>query len=215
MKHKLIPAAFLSISLIFSGMSVFGQHTGGHRGNGGNRTHQTSQGNKNPDKHQGSRPGGGNQNRPNGGNGNQFRPGGNNDRPGGQSLPRPGQGSSARPGNGNSPGPRPHNNYRPTPPPPAPAPHPGFTGYRPRPSVGINISFNGISLFYSDGLYYNLSSPGQYVVSLPPIGMVVGSLYNPVYQWVNNGYYYVSQGVVYEPVNTMYGQNFRVIGYIY
>jgi len=81
--------------------------------------------------------------------------------------------------------------------------------------VGINVSFGGINLFYSNGLYYNYYSPTQYVVTLPPVGLVVSQIFNAAYQWVNDGFYYVSQGVVYAPVRTPYGIQYRVIDYLY
>lgn len=189
MKRSTLTALLLSVSLLIPAMPVLSQTRGGHRG-------QTEQKDK-------KRPGN-----------NHDRPGGNShNRPGGNSYQRPGSGSSMRPSGNHGHG---HpGNWHPAPPPPGPRPHPHFTGYRPRPAVGINVSFGGVNLFYSNGLYYNRYSPTQYIVTLPPLGLIVSQIFDPVYQWVNNGYYFVSQGVVYAPVQTPYGIQYRVVDYLY
>lgn len=204
MKRNIFTALILSASLLFPAMPVYSQSRGGHRG-------QTERSEKRTEHNR--RPGGNSHNRPGGNN----RPGNNHNRPGGNSYQRPGTGSNKRPGGYHHDYKRPpHNNWHPAPPPPpGPRPHPCFKGYRPRPSVGVNVSFGGVNLFYSNGLYYNYYSPTQYVVTLPPLGMVVARIFDPVYQWVNNGYYYVSQGVVYAPVQTACGIQYRVIDYMY
>ncbi|GEM_PF-2516643 len=228
MKTNIFTSILLSGALLFSATPAFSRHSNGHRGNE-NRTEKHHDKNRHPGGNKHNRPNGNNHNRPGGKpNGNHHnRPNGNNhNRPGGKpngnyrpGNNKPGGNSYKRPGGKHHDYKRPpghHNNWRPTPPPPpGPRPHPRFHGYRPRPSVGINVSFGGVNLFYSNGLYYNRYSPTQYVVTLPPLGMIVSQIFNPVYQWVNNGYYYVSEGVVYAPIQTAYGLQYRVTDYIY
>lgn len=210
MKRDILTALLLSASLLIPAIPAHSQSRGGHRG-------QTERTQKRPDSN--NRPGnssrpGNNNNRPGNNKPGNNRPGNGHNRPG-NSLGRPGSGSKQHPGGYHHDNGRPHhNNWHPTPH-PGPRPHPHYTGYRPRPAVGVNVSFGGISLFYSNGLYYNYYSPTQYVVTLPPLGMIVSRIFDPVYQWVNNGFYYVSQGVVYTPVQTQFGIQYRVIDYMY
>lgn len=214
MKHNLVSPIIISLALLFSGFNTFAgnkdrkehrnthrtEQRSGHRGNASHARPGKPSGDKNHSK---PRPG-----KPSGDmNHSKPRPG----KPHGDmnhSKPRPGSGSygSSRP-----------NHYRPNPPRPprGPRPHPHYNGYRRRPSVGINVSFGGVNLFYSNGLYYNRYTPTQYVVTLPPVGMIVQTLYNPAYEWFNNGYYYISQGVVYTPVRTAYGPAYQVVDYCY
>lgn len=199
MKRNILTSALLSLTLLLGGMTAYGQHREHRSNQSGHRTeqsrhdrdkkHSRPHGNSNHkgdnkhkgDKHKGDKHKGDKY------KGDKYKGDWRPGHPAGNSYNRPG----ANPPKSHYKHPKPHHkDYRPAPP-RHPRRHPHYNGYYPRPSAGISISFGGLNLWYSNGLYYNRYSPTQYVVTLPPVGLVVQSLFEPVYRWVNNGYYFV------------------------
>lgn len=95
---------------------------------------------------------------------------------------------------------------------PAPLPEPA-----PAPPVNaVQCMLNGITYWVANGLFYHLASSGNGYVSssTPPLGLIVPSISNAIQiSWA--GYpAYLSHHVVYRPVWTNGGREFKVVGYL-
>lgn len=90
---------------------------------------------------------------------------------------------------------------------PAPAPAP--------PSNALQCLLGGVTYWLANGLFYTLTNAGTYTTtSTPPIGLIVPRLSNAIQiSWA--GYpAYLSNHVVYRPIWTAAGREFKVVGYL-
>ncbi len=83
--------------------------------------------------------------------------------------------------------------------------------YQPAPPLNaVACLLDGITYWVANGLFYRARA-GGYATTVPPIGLIVPSLYNPISIVWNGAPAYLSHHVVYRP--TLNGE-YRVVGYL-